>query len=196
MSAHTILIVEDTELIRKIYADKLAQEGYRVQVASNGLEALNLLRTERVDLILLDLIMPVMSGLEALETIKADPRLQDIPIIVLSNLGQEADIERGLELGAMDYLVKNEAKPSDVVEKIVLTLSHAANRANNVRGYRLYLRDREGDAERFVSENALRRRFWCPACEAEYALELVPNNKRPGWFEAHLICEMCGKGSC
>jgi len=193
MSSHTILIVEDTELIRKIYADKLAQEGYQVQVASNGLEALNLLRAERVDLILLDLIMPVMSGLEALETIKADPRLQDIPIIVLSNLGQETDIERGLELGAMDYLVKNEAKPSDVVEKIALVLCHAANRANIAKSYRLYLRDREGDAEKFISENTLRRRFWCPACEAEYALELIPNSKRPGWFEAHLICDMCGK---
>ncbi|MBS3974328.1 MAG: response regulator [Actinobacteria bacterium] len=195
MASHSVLIVEDTDLIRKIYADKLAQEGYQVHVASNGLEALSQLRAEAIDLILLDLIMPVMSGLEAMEAIKADPRTQDIPVIVLSNLGQEADIERGLQLGAVDYLVKNEAKPADVVEKIALVLDHAANRANLATSYRLRIRDREGDVERFISENGLRRRFWCPACEAEYFLELVPNSKRPGWFEAHLICEMCGKGS-
>ncbi len=114
----TILVVEDTELLRRIYTDKLTQEGYDVIQAANGLEAIAALHEPNIDLVLLDLIMPQMSGLEALEHIKADPRTRDIPVLILSNLGQEQDIERGIALGAIDYLIKNEAKPADVAEKI------------------------------------------------------------------------------
>ncbi|MDH4140001.1 MAG: response regulator [Coriobacteriia bacterium] len=189
----TILVVEDTDLLRKIYADKLAQDGYRVLSASDGLEALSYLRSETVDLVLLDLIMPKMSGLEALEAIKADPRTRDIPVLILSNLGQESDIERGLSLGAIDYLIKNEAKPADVAEKIHLTLDHMAGRQHESAAYRLVVRDREGDADRFVEDVGLVRRFWCPACEVEVNLELLPNPKRQGWYDTHIVCPMCGK---
>ncbi len=193
MAQETILLVEDTELIRRIYQDKLAEEGYHVLAAGDGLQALNALRSEHVDLVLLDLIMPRMSGLEALEAMKSDPRLQDIPVIVLSNLGQESDVQRGVELGATDYLVKNSAKPADVVEKIRLTLDYLGGRTNEVQPYRLYLRDREGDADRHVDECDLVRRFWCPACEKELVLELLPDEEKAGWFEAHLICPDCGR---
>ncbi|MDP2233861.1 MAG: response regulator, partial [Actinomycetota bacterium] len=87
MSKLTILVVEDTELLRRIYSDKLTQDGYDVLAAGDGFEALNLLRSNKVDLVLLDLIMPRMSGIEALEAIKADPRTREIPVIILSNLG-------------------------------------------------------------------------------------------------------------
>lgn len=189
----SVLVVEDTELLRKIYADKLAQDGYNVLTAGDGLQALAALRTETVDLILLDLIMPKMSGLEALEAIKADPRLREIPIIILSNLGQESDVERGLSLGATDYLIKNEAKPADVAEKIRLTLDFMAGRQADSASYSLHIRDREGDADRLVEDAQLPRRFWCPACEVELAMELVPKPDRHGWYDAHLRCPMCNK---
>jgi len=194
VGSYSILIVEDTDLIRKIYADKLAQEGFRVLPAANGLQALNLLSDNDVDLILLDLIMPTMSGLEVLEAIKADPRFRDIPVIVLTNLGQDTDVQRGLSLGAADYLVKNESRPADVLDKINSVLSAQQSPAQGTgNAYRLYLRGREGDVDRLVDDMALIRRLWCPACEEEYVLELVPKQNQAGWFDATFICSNCGK---
>lgn len=193
MAGESILVVEDTELLRKIYHDKLVSDGYGVVTAANGLEALNALRSEKVDLILLDLIMPVMSGLEALEAIKADPRTKDIPVLILSNLGQDADIERGLSMGAIDYLIKNAAKPADVSEKIKLTLGFMSDRQAQAPSFKLQIKDRSGDADKFVEHAKLARRFWCPACEVELAIELLPREEKPGWYEAHLLCPMCGR---
>jgi len=193
MPEQTILLVEDTELIRRMFHDKLVEDGYKVLVAVDGLEALNLLRTNLVDLVLLDLIMPRMSGLEALEAMKADPRTKDIPVIVLSNLGQDSDIEKCIDLGAADYLIKNSAKPADVSEKIRLTLDFMGGRAGKQEPIRLLVRDREGDADRLVDSIELPRRFWCPACEVELNLELLPNADRPGWFDTHIVCSKCGR---
>ena len=191
--SQTILVVEDTELLRRIYCDKLASEGYTVLSAGDGLEALNILRANTVDLVLLDLIMPKMSGLEALEQIKADPRTKDIPVIILSNLGQESDMERGLAMGAVDYLIKNEAKPIDVAERIQATLGLMAGRMKETKSYKLAIKDRVLDAERFIADAGLPRRLWCPNCEVEIALELLPKSDRTGWYDAHLMCPMCGK---
>lgn len=193
MAGETILIVEDTELLRRIYQDKLTQEGYQTLTAADGLECLNAIRANKVDLVLLDLIMPRMSGLEALAAIKADPRTKDVPIIILSNLGQDADIQRGLDMGASDYLIKNSAKPADVSAKISATLQLAANRMLTDKGYHLLVRDREGDADRLVADAKMARRFWCPACEVELNLELVPRKDRLGWYDAHFVCPGCGR---
>jgi len=193
MSKLTILVVEDTELLRRIYSDKLTQDGYEVFSAADGLEALNVLHANKVDLVLLDLIMPRMSGIEALEAMKADPRTREIPIIILSNLGQESDVERGLALGAVDYLVKNEARPADVADKIRVTLEQMAGRQGERSGYRLVIRDREGDADRFITDAKLHQRLWCPACQVELSLELLAKPDRDHWYDAHLVCPMCGK---
>jgi two-component system alkaline phosphatase synthesis response regulator PhoP len=194
MTGETVLLVEDTELIRRIYHDKLTEEGYRVLTAGDGLEALNELRADNIDLVLLDLVMPRMSGLEALEAMRSDPRMQDIPVIILSNLGQDHDVRMGLEMGAVDYLVKNSAKPADVSKKIRLTLDYMADRAGDRKGLRIYVRDEEGDADELVERGGLERRFWCPACEIELVLELVPKAGEPGWYDAHLVCPSCGRG--
>ncbi len=190
---YTILVVEDTDLLRKIYADKLTQEGYEVLAAADGLEALNIIRTENVDLVLLDLIMPKMSGLEALEAMKADPRTSAVPVLILSNLGQESDVEKGMSLGAIDYLIKNEAKPAEVVEKIQAVLDLAAGRKHSSESFNVFIRDREGDTDALVEHAGLLRRFWCPACQVELHLELIPQPKKPGWYDAHFVCPSCGK---
>ena len=194
MSSKTVLVVEDTELLRRIYCDKLTQDGYLVFSATNGLEALNILRTESVDLVLLDLIMPTMSGIEALDAMKADPRTKDIPVLILSNLGQEGDVRRGLALGAIDYLIKNEAKPADVARRIGEVLDELSAHKAQDRTYRLHVRDHEADADRFVEEGGLPRRLWCPTCEVELVLELLAKPSDPGWYDAHLVCPSCGKG--
>lgn len=187
-----VLVVEDTELLRRMYSDRLVQDGFRVVPAADGLEALSVLRTDTPDLILLDLIMPKMSGLEVLELVKKDPRLKNIPVLILSNLGQDSDIQRGLEMGAIDYLIKNDARPADVAEKIkaILKLVSASGPA---QGFKLIVRDREGDADAFVEHARLTRRMWCPACEVELALEVIPKADQPGWYDAHLLCPMCGR---
>lgn len=199
MPRETILVVEDTELLRRIYTDKLTQEGYRVLQAGDGLEAINTLRAESVDLVLLDLVMPRMSGLEAMDSLKRDPRTKDIPIIILSNLGQESDMERGMSMGAADYLIKNSAKPADVSVKIRRTLDRLARAQASQPAepsqltFRVAIRDHEADADALVAHATLQRRFWCPACEVELNLEMVEKQDRPGWYDAHLMCPACGR---
>jgi len=188
----TILVVEDTELLRRMYVDRLTQDGFRVLAAADGLEALNLMRSDLPDLVLLDLIMPMMSGLEVLERSQADPRLREIPVLVLSNLGQDADIRRCIELGACEYLIKNDARPADISARIKKIL--VANAAKtHASAYRLHVRDREADADAFVAQAALSRRLWCPACEIELALELTPLEGVAGHYDAHLLCAGCGR---
>lgn len=194
MPGERILVVEDTELLRRIYHDRLVQEGYAVATAADGLDAIQQMRAVPVDLVLLDLIMPRMGGLEVLETMKADPRLASIPVIVLTNLGEESSVERAIELGAADYLIKNQAKPAEVVEKIRLVLEHlGGSSSGRVKSYRLLVRDRQADADAFIADAKLPRRFWCPACEVELVLELVPQPDREGWYDAHIVCPMCAR---
>lgn len=193
MPSEAILVVEDTELLRRIYTDKLSQEGYKVYQAADGLECINLVRTQHVDLILLDLVMPRMSGLEALEALKRDPRTREIPIIILSNLGQDTDIQRGLDLGAADYLIKNSAKPADVSAKIRATLEALADEPAKASSFRLVIKDHTADADAFIANAKLSRRFFCTACEEELIIELLPKPERPGWYEGHLECPKCGR---
>lgn len=193
MASERILVVEDTELLRRIYRDKLAQDGYTVLTAGDGLEALAALRANPVDLVLLDLIMPRMGGLDVLENMKADPRTATIPVVILTNLGEEGAIERAVELGAADYLIKNSAKPADVADKIRLVLDHLGGTGTCSTTFHLVIKDREADAECFITDAKLPRRFWCPACEVELNVEMVPRADRPGWYDAHVICPKCGR---
>jgi DNA-binding response OmpR family regulator len=189
----TVLVVEDTELLRRMYTDKLTAEGYRTLSAADGLEALSILRSDTPDLILLDLIMPKMSGLEVLELVKKDPRLARIPVLILSNLGQDEDMQRAIEMGAADYLIKNDVRPNDVAERINGILKATGTADRGLARYRLHVRDREGDSDALVRDAGLTRRFWCPACEVELSLELSSKVGQPGWYEAHFICTICGR---
>ena len=113
-----ILIVEDDKFLRELIAQKLTKEGYAIVEAIDGEEGIKKTKEEKPDLILLDLILPGADGFEVLSQIKADPELSPIPIIILSNLGQKEDIEKGLKLGAEDYLIKAHFTPGEIIEKI------------------------------------------------------------------------------
>lgn len=191
--AMTVLVVEDTELLRRMYADSLTQQGYRVLSASDGLEALSVLRTDTPDLILLDLIMPKMGGLEVIDLLKKDPRLSAIPVVILSNLGQDSDIQAGLSMGAVDYLIKNDVRPVDIAERVGSILKIRGSQDGAGTRYRVMVRDYEGDADKLVGDAGLVRRFWCPACEVELNLELVPDEQRAGWYSAHFVCPLCNR---
>lgn len=113
-----VLIVDDDAFLSGIYATKLELEGFMVASARDGEEGLKLAPKEKPDLILLDVLMPKLDGFEVLKRLKADPETKDIPVIMLTNLGQKEDIEKGLEDGAVDYLIKAHFVPAEAVAKI------------------------------------------------------------------------------
>ena len=118
----TILIIEDDKFLRELISQKLNKENYKVVEAVDGEEGIKKVKEEKPDLILLDLILPGIDGFEVLSRVKEDPSLNKIPVIVLSNLGQRDDVEKGLKLGAVDYLIKAHFTPGEIIEKIKIAL--------------------------------------------------------------------------
>ncbi|OGZ36000.1 MAG: hypothetical protein A3A94_00270 [Candidatus Portnoybacteria bacterium RIFCSPLOWO2_01_FULL_43_11] len=113
-----ILIVEDDKFLRELLVRKLESSDMEALVAIDGKEALKKIKEEPAQLILLDLILPGMDGFEILKEIKKDPATANIPVIILSNLGQREEVEKGMKLGADDYLVKAHFTPAEIVDKI------------------------------------------------------------------------------
>jgi len=118
-----ILFIEDEPTLQKTVGEVLKQEGYTILEALDGEIGIAVARSEKPDLILLDLILPKKNGFEVIESLKSDPETSGIKIIVLTNLESSEDIERTLELGATTYLVKANYKLEDVVAKIKETLN-------------------------------------------------------------------------
>ena len=114
----TILLADDEQFIVIAYKDGLERAGYKIVVAHDGEEAFNQAKATHPDLILLDLIMPKMSGFEVLKTYKADPELADIPVMVLSNLSQPADEAEARSYGVIDFVVKADVSLHDLQTKI------------------------------------------------------------------------------
>ncbi len=118
----TILIVEDDEFLRELIIRKLTEEGFKVSQAIDGEEGIKKIKEEKPDLVLLDLILPGIDGFEVLAKVKEDSSLISIPVIILSNLGQKEDVEKGLKLGAVDYLIKAHFTPGEIIDKIKAVL--------------------------------------------------------------------------
>ena len=117
-----LLVVEDEEVLLRAMYISLHNEGYTVATATDGDTALSMVERIKPNLILLDLIMPKVDGFDFLRRIKAIPALKDIPIIVLSNLGDETDISKAKALGAVDYFVKANTDLASLAKKIKVTL--------------------------------------------------------------------------
>jgi len=113
-----VLILEDDKFLRELIAQKLQREGFLISEAIDGEEGLKKIKEENPDLVLLDLILPGIDGFEVLKKIKDDESTSQIPVIVLSNLGQKDDVDRGIKLGAVDYLIKAHFTPREIIEKI------------------------------------------------------------------------------
>lgn len=118
-----ILIVEDDKFLRELIAKKLMREGYEVEEAIDGEDGVKKIKEMMPDLVLLDLILPGIDGFEVLKRVKEDDKTASIPVVILSNLGQKDEIEKGLNLGAVDFLIKAHFTPEEIVEKIKLVLS-------------------------------------------------------------------------
>jgi len=113
-----ILMMEDNIFLRKLYREKLTRAGFEFIEATNGVEGVNKVISEDPDLVILDLILPRKNGFDVLSEMKNNPKTKNIPVIILSNLGQELDIKEGLALGAREYLVKTEVRLSEVVNRV------------------------------------------------------------------------------
>ena len=113
-----ILLVEDNEFLRTLLLRKLQKENLKIIIATDGNEALYQARDQSPALILLDLILAGKDGFEVLKELKEEASTAHIPVIILSNVGQEEEIDRGMKLGAEDYLIKAQFTPAEIVEKI------------------------------------------------------------------------------
>ena len=113
-----ILLVEDEDFLLELYETKLEQAGYEVIKASNGSQGLSLAQLEKPNLILLDILMPEVDGYEMLRRLKADAKTKNIPVIIFSNLSQKAEIEKGLKLGASDFIIKTSVTPSELAGRV------------------------------------------------------------------------------
>jgi DNA-binding response OmpR family regulator len=117
-NAIKILVVEDDRFLLSMYADKFKTEHFDVVVAADGAQVLPLAKAEQPAVILLDVLLPKMNGFEVLAELKKEPETKDIPVILLTNLSQRDDVNRGMELGAADFLIKAHFMPNEVVNKV------------------------------------------------------------------------------
>lgn len=117
-----VLLVEDDQFLAALLKNRLQKENFEVTLAKNGEEALKDLDAFIPDLILLDIILPGKSGFEILEEIQTNPKLHNVPVLIISNLGQESDIARGRELGAIGYFVKARTSIDEVVSQVKKTI--------------------------------------------------------------------------
>ncbi len=113
-----ILLIEDDPFLIDIYGTKLKEVGFDVSVAKNKEEVFNKAEENRPDLLILDIVLPSVDGWTILKKIKEKEEIKNVPVIILSNLGQRTDVEKGLKLGAIKYLIKAHYTPSMVVEEI------------------------------------------------------------------------------
>jgi len=114
----TILMIEDDVFLSNLYRDKFEKEGFYFLSATSGIEGMNKIINEKPDIILLDILLPLKSGFDILEEMSRDENLSKIPVIILSNLRQETDIEEGRKLGAKDYFIKPETNFRDLLDSI------------------------------------------------------------------------------
>jgi CheY-like chemotaxis protein len=185
-----ILLVEDSKVVQQMYRNKLIFEQFNVLTADNGMEAIKILSQEKPDLILLDLMMPIMDGYKVLQVVKTDPRLANIPVLVFSAKGQSEEVEKALNLGAAGYIVKATTKPNEVVEQIRKVLSQKP-KVQELTRYVVEIRENSYDAKKLASDfdlNDLR----CRKCNAPLLLELIPDfSHETPWFTGKFFCPRC-----
>jgi len=190
--AHPILIVEDEDLIRDTYARRLEHEGYRVSQAASGREALQSARLSPPQLILLDIMLPDLSGLEVLKSLRADRRFLTTPVVLFTNLSQHMDKHQAARLGATDYLVKSEVAPADVVARVRQLLA-AAPGLRPIASFRLSVDPNQGDAASLASLLGYPRDYRCAHCGQRLELQLDGDFSDP-WsrsFRVRLRCGAC-----
>lgn len=189
---HRILIVEDEDLIRDTYARRLTHEGYQVDEAANGREALAQARQGLPRLILLDAMLPDLSGFEVLKALRADPRFLSTPVVLFTNLSQHIDKHQAARLGATDFWVKSEVSPADVVAKVQRLMAEAGGQ-RPIANFSLVVDPRQADAQALANMLGYPSDYRCPRCQTEMLLQLYGDFSDP-WsrsFRVRLRCPRC-----
>ncbi len=185
-----ILLVEDSKVVQQMYRSKLVLEQFAVLTADNGMEAIKVLSQEIPDIILLDLMLPVMDGYKVLQVIKTDPKLSDIPVLVFSAKGQPEEVEKALNLGAAGYIVKATTKPNEVIEQIRKVLSQKP-KVLNIIHYIVEIKEDTRDAKKLVLDFNLNN-LKCQKCQEPLLLELIPDfSHETPWFSGRFFCPKC-----
>ncbi len=120
-----LLIIDDDEALRAIYETAFRKDGFEVVIASDGTTGIQKAKSEKPDLILLDQVMPDMQGTAVLKSLKSDPETKNIPVALLSNFGQNEIVQESLSQGAIDYILKYQIDPLDLVNKVKNILKEA-----------------------------------------------------------------------
>lgn len=187
---YQVLLVEDSKAIQQMYRNKLVMEQFAVVTADNGMEAIKALSQSRPDIILLDLMMPIMDGYKVLQVVKTDQKFKDIPVIVFSAKGQPDEVEKALSLGAAGYIVKSVTKPNEVVEKLRAALNKKPSEQAVVH-YTVELKETLYDAKK-LSDDFKLNGFVCPSCSVPMLLDLIPDfSHDTPWFTAKFFCPRC-----
>ncbi len=113
-----VLIIEDEQILLTLLVRKLKEEGYEAMGAYDGEEGMKKVREFMPDLVLLDIVMPRKDGFTVMEEMQADEKLKNIPVVIISNSGQEVELDKARELGVKDWLIKTEFDPKEVIEKV------------------------------------------------------------------------------
>ncbi|MBI5847263.1 MAG: response regulator [Nitrospirae bacterium] len=187
---YQVLLVEDSKAIQQMYRNKLILEQFAVVTADNGMEAIKALALSKPDIILLDLMMPIMDGYKVLQVVKTDQKLKDIPVLVFSAKGQPDEVEKALSLGAAGYIVKSVTKPNEVIEKLRAALSQKpAEQA--VSHYTIEIKEALYDAKKLSADFRLND-YICPSCNVPMLLDLIPDfSHDTPWFTAKFFCPRC-----
>lgn len=187
---YKILLVEDSKVVQQMYRSKLTLEQFTVLTADNGMEAIKALSQGVPDVILLDLMMPVMDGYKVLQVIKTDPKLSNIPVLVFSAKGQPEEVEKALNLGAAGYIVKATTRPNEVIEQIRKVISQKP-KVQEITRYIVEIREDAHDSKKLMSDFNLKD-LKCQKCQSRLLLELIPDfSHKETWFSARFFCPKC-----
>jgi len=188
-----VLMIEDDPVLQRMYISKLTEGGYEVDLARDGAEGLHKALNTDPDLVLLDLMLPKVNGLQILAEMRKNPNTRKTPVIVLSNLAQADDATKALQLGADDYVVKLNTPPSSVLKKVQMLLSQRKARdAIYTSRYHIKIDTTQADAPQLVRDFGLI--FFCAHCRTQQILELMPDYNSTGSghrFVAQFVCPIC-----
>jgi len=186
-------MIEDAPVLQRMYISKLTEGGYEVDLARDGAEGVYKALNTDPELVLLDIMLPKINGLQILAEIRKNPKTQKTPVIIMSNLGQAEDATKALQLGADDYFVKLNTPPSTVIKKIqALLLQRKATDAIYISRYHIKIDTTQADAQRLARDFPLI--FICAPCKTQLTLELMHDYTLPGpghRFVAQFVCPLC-----
>jgi len=178
--AYTIAIIEDEDILREVLAKKFEQEGFTVMEAADGVAGLALIQANKLDVVLLDIVMPKLNGFDVLKQLPVTP--SSPPIIIISNSGQPVEIDRAMNLGARNYLVKAQNTPDQIVEKVksVLNIPTSAEHPVPTKANPEELSDANGARILLIEDDQFLRELMVTKLKREGFVVLVAVDGREG----------------